>query len=543
VASAQALESELAGDLEIPCNRRTAGRVLALAMRAIVLFGFSLVLTALALRIDDPRSRDPARERTFDELRRDARDSKPATRRRAVRELAHAGTRDGWLLVIEALGDPESEVADAAQLALGSLGDARLVYELCGKLGLEHKDERVAVRVAEALGRSPVEIDADRLAGALAGRDVEVARALLVSIERLAAAGRLAGRIDHLVPPIARIDGARKDVELSCAALVALAELDAPNLRMLVLQALSDREPARRIAGLQAAMQMRTAQAAERLDWARKASTDADPRVRIQAVECLAGLRTRAAALALVAQLEREPRLRVRWRIVGCLQNASGLKSRLDPRPWKLWAEQLPEGSLASVAARPATTHDDVNTTTTGFATLPVISDRVCFLFDFSGSMWTPLDDGRLPKDVVALRLREALAALPEDTAFNLVPFTYDPLPWEPRLQPAKKSAVSRALEFFDTCTARGRGNFYDAALLALRDEQVDTVVALTDGVPTGGFHSDMDVIVPLLLERNRFRKVAFDSILVDARLGTARRWNELSVRTGGTCVEIELGD
>jgi hypothetical protein len=108
-------------------------------------------------------------------------------------------------------------------------------------------------------------------------------------------------------------------------------------------------------------------------------------------------------------------------------------------------------------------------------------------------------------------------------------------------VQPAKKQIVAKALDFFTSCRAKGRGNFYDAALLALSDPDVDTITALTDGVPTGGFHSDMDLIVPLFCERNRFRKVVVDSILVDARLGTARRWYELSRRTGGRCTEVEL--
>ena len=521
--------------------------VVGRVMRALGLYAFTLVVTTFALLTDRPAGAegdDKARgtkeaPRTFEDMRRDARDPKPSTRRKAVRELAHFGSREAWLAVIDALDDPESEVGDAAELAVSALHDEKLVRELCGKLGLGSKSERVRVRVAEALGRASGAIDGELLARQLSSSGGEVTRRLLWSIERLAAGGKLGGELARVITAVANIESSRKDIELSCAALMALVELDAPNLRTQVLSALNDRVAARRIAGLRAAHQ---AELPERLDWARKACGDDDPSVRVQAFECLEALRTRAALLALVAQLEREPRLRLRWRIVESLQRTSGLKNRLDPRPWKLWAEQLPASGTVGPAARPATTHDDQGATVTGFAGMELISDRVCFLFDFSGSMWTPLDDGRMPKDVVAIKLREALATLDEATAFNLIPFTYDPLPWQPQLQPAKKANVSRALEFFDTCTARGRGNFYDAALLALADPQVDTLVALTDGVPTGGFHSDMDLIVPLLLERTRFRKVAFDSILVDARLGTARRWNELSSKTGGSCVEVELG-
>jgi hypothetical protein len=50
-----------------------------------------------------------------------------------------------------------------------------------------------------------------------------------------------------------------------------------------------------------------------------------------------------------------------------------------------------------------------------------------------------------------------------------------------------------------------------------------------------------MDLIVPLFAERNRFTKAIVDTILVDARLGTARRWNEFSIATGGRCIEVDL--
>jgi len=172
---------------------------------------------------------------------------------------------------------------------------------------------------------------------------------------------------------------------------------------------------------------------------------------------------------------------------------------------------------------------------------MPLLSDRICFLFDFSGSMWSRLPDGRTPKDIVAARLRSALEHLPEQTEFNLVPFTYDPIPWEPRLVQAKRRNVQAALEFFEACREVGKGNFWDAALFALADPRVDTLVVLTDGVPTGGTHCDMDLILPLFEHANRFRKVAVDSILVDAPPGAVRRWRDLSQRTGGRAIEVEL--
>ncbi len=504
----------------------------------------ALVFIAICSLRAAPRAFDDAKKKQAAELEQlaaDLRDSKPDKRRTALHGLIKLATPPAWRLVMEALGDVDSGVGDDAQIALAALGDAALIEELVGKRGLDAKEERVAVRAAEALGRSRATIDGGELVKRFATRDPELTRMLLWSIERLAERDKLGGRRDKIAEAVARLEASRLDLGVSCAALAALARLDATRAEEAAVAAARDRSAERRCAALCVLAMLRTPSA---LGVALAASKDEDSRVRMAAVECLDRIGTRAALLVLVSRLGDEQRLRVRWRIVEVLQAASGLKNRLDPRPWKLWAEQLPSDGppkLSAAPSRPRGAADADHTEAGGFVGLSPRSDRVCFLFDFSGSMWTALEDGRVPKDIVAAKLTEALEELPETTEFNLIPFTNEPLPWEPELRPAKKNEVRRALDYFLGCRARGRGNFFDAALLAMSDPRVDTIVVLTDGVPTGGVHSDMDLITPLLLERTRFRKLVVDSILVDAPGYIANRWHELSRLTGGRSTEVEL--
>jgi HEAT repeat protein len=119
------------------------------------------------------------------ELGRALRSDRPEARRSAVRALARDGTRDAWLLVMEALGDPASAVGDAAQLALARIADERVLADLLGRTGLRSKEAVVRARAAEAVGRVTLEVDAVELAKALGGEPNSVKSFSLVFIQSL----------------------------------------------------------------------------------------------------------------------------------------------------------------------------------------------------------------------------------------------------------------------------------------------------------------------------------------------------------------------
>jgi hypothetical protein len=228
--------------------------------------------------------------------------------------------------------------------------------------------------------------------------------------------------------------------------------------------------------------------------------------------------------------------------VLAALQSISGYKYRYDLRSWKHWlAEREPGWTRASRAPAAAVEPAEHQGTRAAALQLEAHGDRVAFLFDFSGSMWELLPDGRTPKEVVELELRRALEGLPEDTEFNLVPYDEEPHPWQDAVVPATRSNVQAALDFFERLQLRGRGNVWDALCLALADPDVDNVVVLTDGYPTGGTHMEMELIAPLFGHRNRYRKVRLDAVLVDANPRGAAQWSSLARSTGGTTLEVAL--
>ena len=511
--------------------------LLPLAVHALLAAASTGSLAAGAPALQGRDEERAERERR-EQLRVQLAEPDPTRRRSAVLALAKAGKLEDWLLVIDALADREAQVADEAQLKLEGLGMPELLPKLYGRGGLQAKEELVRLRAAEALGRVQLQVDGELLVGRLARSEARFSRLLLWTLERQGRAGRVEGRGPRIAYELERYRCSVGEAELQAAALLALCAIDPAAARLPAAAARKDRDGALRCAALLAAAACGWPELEE---WCRLAASDPEARVRATTLEVLRERATPAVLRVLVERLSAESLPALRARLVDVLQEVSGMRFQQDPRPWKLWLERLPEGWSPARRERREAQPQQEQTFVSKEPVFPVLGERLCFLFDFSGSMWTALPDGRQPKDVVGVKLREALQTLQPQVHFNLIPFSSMPIAWEARLAPAKPARVREALEFFDGCQARGRGNFLAAAQLALRDPDVERIVTLTDDVPTGGEHCNMDLIVPLLLESIRFRQVAFDTILVDAPAHMLRRWQELALRSGGRLIEAEL--
>lgn len=451
-------------------------------------------------------------------------------RQEAVRTLAGLGTEEGWELVLATLADAEPRVADEAQLALAE-ASAEFDALLLGKQGLGEKRGLVALRVAEALGRRDAALDAKRWEKALRHKDAEVRRSLLWSLERLGP--RLGDEGRALVAPLTKLSEKDKDELARAHAWLALAAIAPADVANSFMTRAGDSSSAARAA---CAERIELAGEAEQLDLLGRLARDSAHIVRLRAYEALARREDREGPLALAKALEAEERTRLSWRLVELLQDLSGKKIGKNAQAWQHWADALPEDWSPGDA--PA--ERDYGERSVAFVGMPVLSDRVAFLIDFSGSMWQERD-GRTRKQTVDVELRRVLEALPEDARFNLLPFVDEPQRWQKSLESANKKSVAKALKYFEGNHANGKGNYWDAMMLALEDPDVDTLMILGDGAPSGGTRWNLMLISPLFGHANRFRGVFVDALLIDTRGRLLGYWKELTAACGGRWSVVEL--
>jgi len=485
------------------------------------------ILTVAAVSADD-----------LDELQVELKSSNKWSRKSAVEKLARLGTPDAWEEVVRALDDPKGEVADTAQLVLAGLTDPESLEFVLGRRGLDSKDEWVRARAVEALGRMSVPLPARGLRHALGDGDPEVRRMACWTVERRAD-GLDEGTREELLTRLLRLIRGDRDHAVRARALHALMALaPAPGTEAV------------RAAARDPQSELRCAAAALTRDEGLLEALAADPvlAVRTRAVRTLGEVATRRAARVLVQHLADEPEERLGIQLVEVLQRLSGLKHRRDPRPWRDWADRLPEGWRGRTAppspGAPGAPGEGAalsGNRSVALAGLPILSGRLAFLVDLSGSIWNEREDGTTKKEIIDGKLAEVFERLPESTLFNVIPFTGKPHPWQDELVPATRKNVKSAIRFFERCREQGSGNFWDAAMLALEDPEVDTLLVLTDGLPTGGRRYQLELIVPLFLELNATRQIAVDSILVDAPGKLRGHWAALAEGTGGRSIAIEL--
>jgi hypothetical protein len=293
--------------------------------------------------------------------------------------------------------------------------------------------------------------------------------------------------------------------------------------------------------------ELRTLEAVQRLH---ELIADKDWRVRSSAIEAAVGIRRKDTLPVLLTRLLEE-RGRMRAEVAYGLRMLTGLDLGETPTRWQRWWDA--EGASFELPTREEVLEIEAlradkkrqATTAASFYGLPVISDRVCFVVDVSGSMETPADAGdRTSSDKsgptrisVALdQLRDLIRRIPEGDRCNMIFFDSNVRAWEKQVVPLNDRTRADALEFINRRKAAGATNLYDALALAFDDPLVDTIYVLSDGMPNQGRITVPAQIREDIRNKNRLRRIIIHGVSVGQASALLRG---LADDSGGKYVEV----
>jgi hypothetical protein len=244
-------------------------------------------------------------------------------------------------------------------------------------------------------------------------------------------------------------------------------------------------------------------------------SKDPFPRAREAVALAIRKFRAMEGVPVLIEMLRTGP-LRVIETARSVLEDLTGEKHGFDAEAWKAWWEKHKDGQKP-----PAQLPDDVGSAPTYYG-MKILSDRVLFLVDMSGSMKT----GRPPRIETARKeLSQALDQLNPKAKFNVVGFSGSPVWWNDSERKATPPAVADAKKFVDRLSVGGETNIYDTMVEALeRNRLADTIYLLGDGCPSSGKVTEHDEIVIRIRWMNRMRKVRINTIALVRRPPTLIR-------------------
>ncbi len=323
-----------------------------------------------------------------------------------------------------------------------------------------------------------------------------------------------------------------RDQEVQLASVLFLEKAAADELKKELPKLLKSSSPEVRMLAVDCAQQCK-------LDAATLMPllADKDWRVRATVVRAVGRTATADAVTALIKRLGSEDHPRIIGDIADTLMRVTGQNVGREFPVWDGWwkankgkavLKWRDSGELGRLKAeRPST----------GRSTLYYgldVSNFACFLMDVSKSMQEEYEgeevaEGKGPRtevkgkpkstvrkskiDFARENLKKVITQLASHVQYNMIVFTAEATQWRDKLQENSEDNRNEAFGFLDDQKPGGSTNIYDALLLALGDENVDTLYLLSDGEPTSGKITETARICEEIRRLNLFRKVKINTI------------------------------
>jgi len=269
---------------------------------------------------------------------------------------------------------------------------------------------------------------------------------------------------------------------------------------------------------------------------------------RLTSLHALQSLRDARSVGPIIAQMQKEIG-RVKVEFGDVLFALTGQPFRQASKSWSRWwegarenfeiiSEEELEDARAAMELRRLK-----EVTNSKFFGIRIISQRVIFIIDVSGSMEESMrlqfEGGKaLTRMAVARReLTLAIQGLARGALFNIITFSSGVDSWlEGGVAAADSTSREEAEAFVSRLLPGGGTNLYEAIQLAFEDPDVDTIFILSDGEPSAGAVTDPGAIRNEVASWNEHRGIAINTIAVGGRF---RILEWLSEDSGGKHVKL----
>ncbi|KAF0241288.1 MAG: HEAT repeat-containing [Planctomycetota bacterium] len=246
---------------------------------------------------------------------------------------------------------------------------------------------------------------------------------------------------------------------------------------------------------------------------------------------------------------------RLRYDFTMALRRMTGKEIGFNAADWKLWWNTAKD--TFKIGKKPSKRGANIAVgsggTEVAFYDVPILSDRIGFTIDFSGSMFD--DDqktggsgeqkGRKQIDIALEEFQKTVQALKPDVKINLLVMSTQAIIEKVRVFSKLLVSVSAARPKILTWAfdakkklepiKRGRGDMWDAYEELMADEDIDTMFILSDGGPSYGACVDKAHFLVELRRSNRYRKVMIHTVLTGK--GAEKFMEDMAEMTGGQAV------
>jgi len=334
------------------------------------------------------------------------------------------------------------------------------------------------------------------------------------------------------------------------AALYALATCASDRFKEALPKAQKDKAYQVRLAACEAAYSVG---AEDGFGAAAVALEDDAWQVRVAAIGVLEQVWEVRCIEPLINRLAKE-KGRLRYDITMALRAMTGREIGYSAKDWALWWASAKADF--KMGPKPKDRKFEIPKNAGSEATfydVPILSDRIGFTIDFSGSMQTEeenKDDGSREQkgkwkiEIALDEFSKTVKALKPEVRLNLVimsseavvqklrAFAKKLVPADPRTQ-ATIIGWARDADKKLSDIKRGRGDMWDAAMDLYADEEVDTIFILSDGKPSYGACIDDAHFLAELGRANRYRKIMIHTVLTGTK-GTDKKFMESIARQSG---------